>query len=159
MRTTEKIDFILANDFDGSATYSQIFEALGKREAMGDLEERPEVQESPEMKITSVRIHADLLAQFDVVASRFELSRNEAFGIAVGLFLESIVNNYVFGAASFEAAISNDIPSLADNLILERQAFMDSLQCDQSVKDGVESTTHDGFVNKLKEVSNATDKR
>ncbi len=158
MRTTEKIDFILANDFDGSATYSQIFEALGKREAMGDLEERPEVQESPEMKITSVRIHADLLAQFDVVASRFELSRNEAFGIAVGLFLESIVNNYVFGAASFEAAISND-SSLHDVLIQEHQNFIDSLECDEIVKEWVKSTTHDGLMNKLKEVLDATDKR
>ncbi|MEO1899166.1 MAG: hypothetical protein ABGX68_05190, partial [Methylococcales bacterium] len=81
-----------------------------------------------------LRIEASLLAAFDAVSSRFELSRNEAFAYAVELYLDTLVNSYALGVS--EASEDSD-STKEQSFCTARISLIDSLVCDDDVKKSI----------------------
>lgn len=154
MKITDKLDYIDVVELAGEGTTSDLFERLGHKDANGSNSVLPDAEDQTEMRTTSLRISASLLAAFDAVSSRFELSRNESFAVAVELYLETLVNSYSAGVAS---AKEDDTLSPLQLFLKERETFIDALVCDTQVKADVERLTWTAAQKKCKEFHNATD--
>lgn len=153
-RIADKLDFIHVVELAGEGTTSDLFERLGQKDASGQDNVLPDVEDQSEMRTTSLRISSSLLAAFDAVSSRFELSRNESFAYAVELYLDTLVNSYAIGAA---AAKKDDTQTPAQLFSHERHALIDGLVCDDSVKRDIKILTNSDANKKCKELDNATD--
>ena len=153
-RTTDKLDYISVVELAGEGTTSELFERLGRKDANGQDSVLPDAEDQSEMRTTSLRISASLLAAFDAVSSRFELSRNESFAYAVELYLDTLVNSYALGAA---AAKEDDTLNQAQLFNQERYALIDSLVCEEDVKRDVKILTNADANKKCKELHNVAD--
>jgi|TARA_B100000809_G_scaffold260993_1_gene308968 hypothetical protein len=134
MKITDKLDYIHVVDLGGEGTISDLFKKLGEKDAKGNKNVLPDAAEQSEMRTTSLRIEASLLAAFDAVSSRFELSRNEAFAYAVELYLDTLVNSYALGVSE----ASEDLDSTKEqSFCTARINLIDSLVCDDDVKKSI----------------------
>lgn len=154
MKITDKLDYIHVVEMAGEGTTSDLFERLGQKDAKGDKNVLPDAEDQSEMRTTSLRINASLLAAFDAVSSRFELSRNESFAYAVELYLDTLVNSYALGVA---AAKEDDTLTPEQLFNRERYAFIDDLTCDDQVKHDIKVLTNADAIKRCKELNNATD--
>lgn len=134
MKITDKLDYIHIVDLAGEGTISDLFKKLGEKDAKGDKNVLPDAVEQSEMRTTSLRIEASLLAAFDAVSSRFELSRNEAFAYAVELYLDTLVNSYALGVS--ESSEDSD-STKEQSFCTARINLIDSLVCDDDVKKSI----------------------
>lgn len=138
MKTTDKLDYIHVVELAGEGTISDLFHRLGKKDAKGDKNVLPDADQS-DMRTTSLRIEASLLAAFDAVSSRFELSRNESFAYAAELYLDTLVNSYALGVS--EAKENSDMTK--EQLFCSaRSELIDSLVCDDDVKQSIQTLTN-----------------
>jgi hypothetical protein len=153
MKITDKLDYIHVVDLAGEGTISDLFERLGQKDAKGDTNVLPDAEDQSEMRTTSLRISGSLLAAFDAVSSRFDLSRNEAFAYAVELYLDTLVNSYAVGVAE---AKQDDTLSLAQSFNKERYAFIDALVCEEVVKRDIKVSTNSDANKRCKEMNDAT---
>lgn len=139
MKITDKLDYIHVVDLAGEGTISDLFKKLGEKDAKGDKNVLPEAVDQSEMRTTSLRIEASLLAAFDAVSSRFELSRNEAFAYAVELYLDTLVNSYALGVS--EAKENSDMTK-EQLFCTARFDLIDNLVCDDDVKQSIKVLTN-----------------
>lgn len=148
-RITDKLDFINVVELAGEGTTSELFERLGQKDANGQDTVFPDAEDHSEMRTTSLRISASLLAAFDAVSSRFELSRNESFAYAVELYLDTLVNSYALGVAS---AKEDDALTPEQLFNRERYALIDALACEEDVKRDIKRLTNADAYKKAQEL-------
>lgn len=140
---------------DKDVTYAGAFEFLGKKDAEGfDL--IPDFDDDVQLRTTSVRAHPRLLAAFDTLSSRFGESRNDTFAIAVNIFIGVAVSNYVSGSVSVKAAKQSDV-NLAELFLQEHESFVQSLDCDDDVKEDISRISRDWVLRKMSEALNVAD--
>lgn len=149
-RITDKLDFINVVELAGEGTTSELFERLGQKDANGQDTVFPDAEDHSEMRTTSLRISASLLAAFDAVSSRFELSRNESFAYAAELYLDTLVNSYALGVAS---AKEDDALTPEQLFNRERYALIDALVCEEDVKRDIKILTNADAIKKCKELN------
>lgn len=148
-RITDKLDFINVVELAGEGTTSELFERLGQKDANGQDTVFPDAEDHSEMRTTSLRISASLLAAFDAVSSRFELSRNESFAYAVELYLDTLVNSYALGVASTK---EDDALTPEQLFNRERYALIDALVCEEDVKRDIKRMTNADAYKKAQEL-------
>ena len=149
MKITDKLDYIHVVDLAGEGTISDLFKKLGEKDAKGNKNVLPDAVEQSEMRTTSLRIEASLLAAFDAVSSRFELSRNEAFAYAVELYLNTLVNSYALGVS--EASENSDMTK-EQSFSNARYDLIDHLICDDEVKHSIKILTNADACKKAQEL-------
>ncbi len=146
MNILEKLQSIEATHMKGEGSLTDVFAALAK----SDLNEGfDELSSKAETRSTSVRLNANLLDAFDGVAKRFNLTRTEAFNLAVHSFFDTSINGYALGAISHhtEQGISP-----VDAFNLSRIELIDELDCSETAKDILRSSTHNDALKKAKEL-------
>lgn len=139
MRITDKLDYIQIVDLAGEGTISDLFQKLGEKDAKGNKNVLPDAVEQSEMRTTSLRMEASLLAAFDAVSSRFELSRNDAFAYAVELYLNTLVNSYALGVSEVN---DNSDMTRENSFSAARYDLIDNLLCDDEVKQSIKVLTN-----------------
>lgn len=146
MSILNKFETIEATHMKGEASLTDVFTALAKVDMNEDYEE---LTDKAETKVTSVRLNINLLDALDGVAKRFNLTRTEAFNLAVHSFFDVSINGYALG--SIEHYEYQGV-SPFDAFNLSREELIEGLDCSEAAKELVRSSTRNDAIKKSKEL-------
>lgn len=146
MSTLSKIDAIEATHMKGEASLTDVFAELAKSDLN---EEYEDLSNKSETKVTSLRLNVDLLDALDGVSKRFNLTRTEAFNLAVHAFFDVSVNGYALGSIDHYTQ-QGVAPSDAFNL--SREELIEGLDCSETAKEVVRNSTRNDAIKKSKEL-------
>jgi hypothetical protein len=146
MSTLSKIDAIEATHMKGEASLTDVFAELAKSDLN---EEYEDLSNKSETKVTSLRLNVDLLDALDGVSKRFNLSRTEAFNLAVHAFFDVSINGYALGSIDH---YTNQGVAPFDAFTLSRDELINSLDCSETAKEVVRTSTRNDAIKKSKEL-------
>jgi hypothetical protein len=149
MNILERLQSIEAVDLKGEGVLTDVFTALAKSDLNDDDESFDGVSSKSELKVTSIRLNANLLEAFDGVAKRFNLTRTEAFHLAIHSFFDTSINGYALGAVGH---YTEQGVAPIDAFNLSRSELIDELDCTEIAKEVVRSSTHNDAIKKAKEL-------
>ena len=146
MSILNKFETIEATHMKGEASLTDVFTALAKIDLKEDFEE---LTDKAETKVTSVRLNVNLLDALDGVSKRFNLTRTEAFNLAVHSFFDVSINGYALG--SIDHYMEQGVHPI-DAFNLSREELIDGLDCSETAKEVVRTSTRNDAIKKSKEL-------
>ena len=146
MSIINKFETIEATHMKGEASLTDVFAALAKVNMNENYEE---LTDKAETKVTSVRLNIHLLDALDGVAKRFNLTRTEAFNLAVHAFFDASINGYALG--SIDHYIEQGVAPV-DAFNLSREELIEGLDCSETAKEVVRTSTRNDAIKKSKEL-------
>lgn len=152
MNIQDKLQFIDAIELQGEAPTSDVFAQLGRNDQNEDYRPMKGHQDYPELKTTSVRLSVVMLEALDALSKRFDLSRTDAFHLAIHTFFDATVNGYTLGVAD-STPTDNKFAAFFD----ARKNFISELDCGTNAKHEIETSTHNDAMKKAKEFIDAKD--
>ena len=153
MNNSEKLNYIAAIELEGAAPLTDVFAALGRSDSNADDDTFTKEDKYVNLRTTSIRVSSQLLEGFDAVAKRFDLSRTDAFTLAMHTFLDASVNGYIYGCTQAQSDSDDAVKVFLD----AREAFIKALDCDEGGKHEVRSSTHNDAVKRAKDFMNVAD--
>lgn len=144
MSILNKFETIEATHMKGEGSLTDVFAALAKIDMNEDFEE---LTDKAETKVTSVRLNINLLDALDGVAKRFNLTRTEAFNLAVHSFFDVSINGYALG--SIDHYTHQGVAPI-DAFNLSREELIEGLDCSEAAKEVVRNSTRNDAIKKSK---------
>lgn len=152
MNIQDKLNFIQAIELEGSAPLGDVFAQLARNDQKQDYRPMANDPDYPELKTTSVRLSVVMLEALDALSKRFDLSRTDAFHLAIQTLFDASVNGYAYGVA--------DVSTVGDKVQVyldAREDLITSLECSVSAQHEIRSSTHNDAVKKAKDFLNVAD--
>nr|WP_181717080.1 hypothetical protein [Psychrobacter sp.]QJS05445.1 hypothetical protein [Psychrobacter sp.] len=146
MSILNKFETIEATHMKGEGSLTDVFTALAKIDSNEEFEE---LSSKSETKVTSLRLNVDLLDALDGVSKRFNLTRTEAFNLAVHSFFDVSINGYALG--SIDHYIQQGVAPF-DAFHLSREELIEGLDCSETAKEVVRNSTRNDALKKAKEL-------
>lgn len=146
MNNQEKLNFIDAIELQGEMPLTDVFAQLARNDQNEDYSPMKGDPDYPELKTTSVRLSVVMLEALDALSKRFDLSRTEAFHLAIHTFFDASVNGYAYGVAD----VSNDGDRFGA-FFDARKSFINALECGNQAQHEIESSTHNDAVKRAKD--------
>ncbi len=156
MKNSEGFHLLESLESEENEALFDIFVALAHKESKKSdqdfIQDTIEDNENEiEMKTTSISMEEPLLASLDVVAKRFDLSRDEALLYAVESFISDAINGYALGLSKYKPN-KNDLKPLSVRFFEEQENLIANLDCDDDIQTYITWTTHNKFIKKMKEL-------
>lgn len=153
MNNSEKLTYIDAIELEGAAPLADVFAALGRSDSNEDDDTFTKEDKYVELRTTSIRVSSKLLEAFDAVAKRFDLTRTDAFTLAMHTFLDASVNGYAYGCAESSPEDDNRVKAFLN----AREELINALECDVAAQGQVLNSTHNDAMKKAKDFMNVAD--
>lgn len=146
-----KLDYIDMK-LEGNGTLPDIFEELGKVDFSEEMQSQVNSDQSDvDMKATSVRLPVTLLASYDAVLKRFELSRQDTFAYMVHDFIAQSISSYVYGRIKqmMDSGVDFNDKNFFQIHLDEYEAFIDSLPCSDDIKERIGAISYSQVIKSM----------